>query len=128
MTIGIVPTAVGDLVDGPAEVVPSRTPLATVIDKLGHLGIGLLVVMDGASVAGVVSERDVVWALAEGADPAEVWVDDVMTGDLVAVEPSTPIADAAQVMRQQQVRHLLVLGGPTPGVVSLRQVIDHLLD
>ena len=79
------PTAVGDLVGGPAEVVESNTPLTTVIDTLGNLGIGIVVVMDGGSVAGVISERDVVWALAQGADPDEIWAGDVMTRDLVTV-------------------------------------------
>ncbi len=122
------PTAVGDLVGGPAEVVESNTPLTTVIDTLGNLGIGIVVVMDGGSVAGVISERDVVWALAQGADPAEIWAGDVMTRDLVTVAASTPISEAAAAMRDQHVRHLLVLEGPSPGVVSLRDVIDHLID
>ena len=98
------------------------------IDTLGNLGIGIVVVMDGGSVAGVISERDVVWALAEGADPDEIWAGDVMTRDLVTVAASTPIPDAAAAMRDQHVRHLLVLEGPSPGVVSLRDVIDHLID
>lgn len=121
-------TAVGDLVAGPAEVIESNTPLREVIDTLGDLGIGIVVVMDGGSVAGVISERDVVWALAQGADPDEIWAGDVMTRDLVTVSASTPIREAAAAMRDQHVRHLLVLDGPSPGVVSLRDVIELLID
>jgi CBS domain-containing protein len=121
-------TAVGDLVAGPAEVVESNTPLGQVIETLGNLGIGIVVVMDGGSVAGVISERDIVWALAQGADPDEIWAGDVMTRDLVTVEASTPIPAAAAAMRDQHVRHLLVLDGPSPGVVSLRDLIEFLVD
>lgn len=120
--------AVGDLIHGPAEVMPSRSSIAEVITRLGTLGIGMLVIMDEAAVIGVVSERDVVWALAEGADPLEIWADDIMTRDLVMVEPSTKIVEAASIMRRHQVRHLLVSGSPVPGVVSLRDVIEHLID
>lgn len=120
-------TAVGDLIHGPAEVVEVTTVLSEVIDTLSSLGIGIVVVMDGGSVAGVVSERDVVWALSQGVDPDVTVASEVMTSDLVIVEPSSSITDAASQMQQQNVRHLLVLRGPAPGVVSLRDVIDHLL-
>lgn len=125
---GVGVTAVSDLVAGPAEVVESHAPLSQVIDTLGNLGIGIVVVMDGGSVAGVISERDVVWALAQGADADEIWAGDVMTRDLVTVEASATIPQAAAAMRDQHVRHLLVLDGPSPGVVSLRDVIEYLVD
>jgi len=101
---GGAPVAVGDLIEGPAAVIESTAPLSAVIETLGDLGIGLVVVMNDGAVAGVISERDVVWALAQGADPDEIWAGDVMTRDLMTVEPSTSIHDAAVVMRDQHVR------------------------
>ena len=87
-----------------AEVVEANATLREIIDTLGNLGIGLLVVMDSGSVTGVISDRDVVWALAQGADPDEIWAADIMTRDLVTVEASTTIHDAAAAMRDQHVR------------------------
>ncbi len=121
-------TNIGDLVQGPAEVVDAKSTLREVIVRLGELGIGLVAVMAGGSVAGVISERDVVWALAEGADPDLAWAADVMTSEVVVVEPSTTVSDAARLMAQQNIRHLIVLGGDTPGVVSLRDMIEFLVD
>ena len=121
-------TNIGDLVQGPAEVVDAKSTLREVIVRLGELGIGLVAVMAGGSVAGVISERDVVWALAEGADPDLVWAADVMTAEVVVVEPSTTVSDAARLMAQQDIRHLIVLSGDTPGVVSLRDMIEYLVD
>ena len=66
-------TPVGGLVNGPAVVVESSATLEHVAQTLGDLGIGMVVVMDKGSIAGVVSERDLIWAIARGAQLDEVW-------------------------------------------------------
>jgi CBS domain-containing protein len=72
----------------------------------------------------VVSERDVVDALAEGADPDEVWAGDVMVDDLVIAEPDEPILDVAERMGDEGVRHVAVVErGTIIGVVSARDLL-----
>lgn len=120
-------TTVGELVEGPAVVVEAKTTLRAVAKTLGDLGIGMVIVIDDGVVAGVVSERDLVWAIARDADLDVVWAADVMTRDVVSVPPATPLVEAAAAMSANNARHILVEHPERPGVVSLRDVVSHLV-
>ena len=78
---------------------------------------------------GLISERDLVGALAAGGDPDRVWSSDVMTPDLVAVSPGTTIIDGARRMLDAGVRHLIVVDGDdVVGVVSMRDLLAVLVE
>ena len=95
--------------------------LAAVLAEL-RIGVALVRAPDGA--AAVVSERDLVRALADGADPEEVWAADVVSGDIVIIEPDETILAAADRMTDEGVRHLAVIErGEVIGVVSGRDVL-----
>lgn len=86
---------------------------------------GAAVVLDG-SLQGpaVVTERDLLRAVAAGLDPAGVVVEDHMTGEVVAAAPEWPIGDAAAVMVKHGVRHVLVFeGSELVGILSMRDVV-----
>ncbi len=73
---------------------------------------------------GIVSERDVVRALAEGADPDQVWVADVMTDDLVTAGPEEHIVAVAMRLVGANIRHVVVVEDQHPvGVVSGRDLL-----
>lgn len=85
--------------------------------------IGTVVVLEGAGVAGILSERDIVRALADGADPDQVWVGDVMTCSPRYLTVGEPFDDAAATMLSAGVRHLPVFDeGEVVGIVSIRDV------
>jgi CBS domain-containing protein len=86
---------------------------------------GAAVVLDG-SLPGpaVVTERDLLRAVAAGRDPASAYVEDHMTGEVVTAAPDWPIADAATVMVKHGVRHVLVFeGSDLVGILSMRDVV-----
>ncbi len=89
---------------------------------------GVLLVYGSGTVA-VVSERDVVRALAEGDDPDAVWAVDVMSRSAIMIEPDATIEAAAELMLEAGVRHLVVddQDGDRYGVVSMRDLVDPLL-
>lgn len=91
-----------------------------------HCGVLLIY---GSDTVAVVSERDVVRALAEGDDPDAVWAVDVMTRTTIMIEPDAPIEAAAEVMLEAGVRHLVVDDQDNDrfGVVSMRDLLDPLL-
>ncbi len=100
--------------------------LAAVLAEL-DIGVALVAAPDGS--ASVVSERDIVHALADGADPDEVWVADVTSPDLVIAEPEEPVVDVAERMVGELVRHVTVVDrGAVVGVVSARDVLPVLTD
>jgi CBS domain-containing protein len=83
-------------------------------------GLGIVEVQGG----GVITERDVLRAIAEGTDLDAAKVGDWMTPDPVAVERSTPLEDACDLMIQRGVRHLLVReGDDLVGVLNMRDVV-----
>lgn len=101
----------------------------TVRDALGLLSrhrVGALVVSaDGASVDGIVSERDVVWALAErGAELLDDAVEAIMTREVVTCEPATTIDQLSSLMTEGRMRHVPVLvEGRLAGIVSIGDVV-----
>ena len=125
MVLGIRMTdPVGALVTSdPVDVLPNTT-LRGAAGVLDEESVGALVVEDADGIRGILSERDIVRALAEGADPDQARVVDVMADDLLTVAAATTIADAAEAMAENEVRHLVVTRGETlVGVVSMRDVL-----
>lgn len=106
---------------------PPNSTLRAAAAALRDRDVGALLVADETGF-GIVSERDVVNALANGADPDEVWVADVMSQDVVVVSPSKRIVDAGLEMIELNIRHLVLTeGDEVIGVVSLRDVANALL-
>ena len=88
-----------------------------------------MVVKDGDDVAGIITERDVVNAVAEGIDPASVSVGDRMTRELATVDRRTDVADAARLMAERRIRHLPVLDkGSLAGIISIRDLTSWAID
>jgi CBS domain-containing protein len=109
--------------------VDSEESVRAVAQELVAGDIGAVLVT-GAAVTGVVSERDVVVVLASGGDVDEEQVGEVMTGDLVTAAPDDSIAAVGTLMRDAGVRHIPVRDrdGEYVGIVSMRDVLGVLLD
>ena len=86
---------------------------------------GAAVVLDGTLPGpAVVTERDLLRAVASGLDPADTYVEDHMTGDIVTAAPDWPITAAGAVMVKHGVRHVLVFeGSELVGILSMRDVV-----
>lgn len=86
---------------------------------------GAAVVLDG-SLPGpcVITERDLMRALADGLDPDVEQVSAHMTGSLITAAPEWPLHTAADQMVRHGIRHVLVFEGPElVGVLSMRDVV-----
>ena len=113
----------------PVATVPGEASLLEVAEALAADGVGALGVVEGGHLVGVVSERDVVHHLAQGANPDHVTAADVMATDLVVARPDDPILDAARRMVDAQVRHLPVVeDDKIAGFVSMRDLFEVLLE
>ena len=109
-------------------------PNATIgeaVDLLSRKGIGAVVVSDdGVRVAGILSERDIVRALAETRGAVlETPVSALMTRHVLTCRADDSIADLMAEMTQRRIRHLPVLdGGRLSGIVSIGDVVKSRLD
>jgi CBS domain-containing protein len=99
-------------------------------EKLRDQNIAALVVQSGGAVLGLISEREIVHALAgSGERTCALPVGQVMTRDVVTVAPEDSLKRAMALMTRHRTRHLLVLkDGEACGIVSIGDVIKHRLD
>lgn len=106
-------------------------PDATIKDaavKMEVLNIGPLVVCEGDRILGIVTDRDItVRAVASGRDPNTTPVREVMTADVAWAFADTPIQEAAELMKEREIRRLPVLDHDRRlvGIVSLGDVAVH---
>ncbi len=87
--------------------------------------IGSLPVVRHDKVAGIISERDVVYCLArEGAAVLEWPVERVMTAPAITVTPEVPVLSALSMMSKRRIRHLPVVEGDRlVGIVSIGDLV-----
>jgi signal-transduction protein with cAMP-binding, CBS, and nucleotidyltransferase domain len=91
--------------------------------------IGAALVRGPHGAIGLISERDIVQALADDADPDRTTVADVMSQDLVTISPTDGLIDAVHRMLDAEVRHLPVMeDGVTAGMISARDAMRVLSD
>jgi len=101
----------------------STDTLRSAAERMWRQQTGSLLVMDGDRLAGIITERDVLRAVALGADPATATVDEAMTAEVFTVGPDMPLRDAAREMAVRWIRHLPVEdGGRLVGMVSMRDI------
>ncbi|WP_029085749.1 CBS domain-containing protein [Brevundimonas aveniformis] len=104
---------------GPAD------SLESTIQALESKRVGALVVCDGEQVVGIVSERDLVRAVARhGGGALSRPVQEFMTQDVVFAEPTETVATLMERMTDRRIRHLPVLQeGQLVGVVSIGDLV-----
>jgi CBS domain-containing protein len=120
---------ISDILRSKGRDVLTISPDATVELLIGMLAehrIGALVVSaDGTSVGGIVSERDIVRALAaRGAHVLTETVDQICTHDVVTAPPTFRVAELMQAMTKGRFRHVpVVVEGRLAGIVSIGDVV-----
>lgn len=88
-------------------------------------GVGCAVVVENEKVAGIVTERDILRAIANDQTMDDTKVEEIMTRDVVSGAPGWDILRAAKAMTEGGFRHLLVMEMDDPvGIVSLRDLLD----
>lgn len=97
--------------------------LRSAAERMWRQQTGSLLIMDNGRLAGIITERDVLRAVALGADPATATVDEAMTTEVFTVPPEMALRDAAREMATRWIRHLPVAGeGRVLGMVSMRDI------
>jgi CBS domain-containing protein len=105
--------------------------VTSLLGVLAEHGIGAAVVSsDGRSVEGIVSERDVVRAVAErGPDVLREPVRAICTTEVRTCGPDARIEDLMRVMTEQRIRHVPVVSdGALAGIVSIGDVVKRRME
>ena len=104
---------------------PSDT-VQTIVDTLARHRIGAVVVLDPqGGISGIVSERDVVRALAGGGTGImKKSAADIMTAKVMTCQPTDSEAELMQLMTENRIRHLPVVSqGRLAGMISIGDVV-----
>jgi CBS domain-containing protein len=106
------------------EVAPEDT-LGEVAERMTAKNVGAVVVKDFGRLIGILTERDMLKAMAARVHTSEARVRQWMTEDPITASAATDVEEAARVMLDNGFRHLPVLdeNGRVSGVVSLRRVV-----
>ena len=110
--------------------VGADTPVREAVALLAEKRIGALPVVDGDRVAGIISERDVIYCLAsDGAAMLDWPVARVMTAPAITIEPTVPALAALSQMTRRRIRHLPVVEGKKLiGLVSIGDLVKYRID
>src|SRR5689334_8873519 len=121
MTIATVLQGKGSAV----ETIGSEAPLSDVVRKLGEKRIGALPVVERQRIAGIISERDVIYCLRDhGAEVLDWPVSRIMSAPAITAESSMSVLAALSLMTQRRIRHLPVVDqGELRGIVSIGDLV-----
>lgn len=116
----------------PADIVtcPASATVRDAVRLLAEKRIGALPVLRADDVAGIFSERDVLYALAEeGPVCLDRQVGEVMTAPAVTISPSTTADEALALMTRRRIRHLPVMRhGAMIGFISIGDIVKGRID
>jgi CBS domain-containing protein len=100
------------------------------VKLLAEMRIGAVPVMAGGAIAGIFSERDVVYQLAaHGPAMLSKTVGEVMTSPAITVDPATEVLGALGLMTRRRIRHLPVVDGQAlAGFVSIGDLVKYRIE
>ncbi len=114
---------VSEIMTNAAVIDTADDTLAEAARKMWKQQTGSLLVTDGEDLVGIITERDILKAVATGTPLQEARISEVMTKDVVTVGPGTSLREAAKIMADRWIRHLPVLdGGKLVGIISQRDL------
>ena len=106
---------------------------STILDGLKLMAekrIGSLPVLEGGQVVGIFTERD--YARRVGPDrrqPEETCIEEVMTRELITVDPDQTVNDCMMLMTENHIRHLPVMDeGRLVGIISVGDVVKDIIE
>jgi CBS domain-containing protein len=107
------------------DVIPPDASVRDAASKMKELDVGAIPVCDGQKLSGLVTDRDItVRAVAEGRDPSEVRVSEVMSSEIAYCFEDETIEQAAKLMESKQIRRLPILdrNKQLAGIISLGDI------
>jgi CBS domain-containing protein len=120
---------IADLMTRDVVTVAPEDTLGEAAAKMTEKGIGAVVVSDFGRMIGILSERDIMRAVADRIHSSEARVREWMTADPITATIETSVEDAGLTMLEHGFRHLPVVEGERAiGILSIRDVAQHQLE
>jgi len=115
---------------GPIVSIDAAASVREAVALLAEKRIGALPVMQDGAIAGIFSERDVVYGLAQnGPAMLDGPVGAVMTAPVISVDPQADVLDALGLMTRRRIRHLpVVQGSAMVGFISIGDLVKYRIE
>lgn len=119
--------SISHLLEGKGHVlfiVPSTVTVTEAVKEMNKHRVGAILVMKGDELAGIFTERDVLTrVVAPGLDPRTTPVAQVMTSDVLSIQPETTVQEVMDIFAEKRCRHLPVMdAGRLVGLISIGDV------
>jgi CBS domain-containing protein len=107
-----------------------EAPVLEAIKLMAERRVGALLVMRGADLLGIVSERDYARkVILQGRSSAQTAVSEIMSSPALAVGPDTDVFDCMRLCTDRRIRHLPVVeGGRVAGVISIGDLVKEVIE
>jgi len=120
-------TSISALLEGKGRAlrtVPTTVTVAEAVKEMNHHKIGSVLVMNGDTLAGIFTERDVMTrVIAADIDPKTTPITQVMSAKVLTIEPDTTVQQVMDIFAERRCRHLPVTsGGKLLGLISIGDV------
>ena len=115
---------VRELMSTPVAMVALGDSLGHVVEELAANVIGAVMVTTDTHCVGIITERDLIEHLGNGANLENLTAEEILTSDLVTVTPQTTVAEAGRMMIEAGIRHLPVADDDDViGLISVRDIL-----
>lgn len=121
------PIRAEDIMSSPPIIARADALIEEVAKLMYDNNVGSVMIVDNAGIiVGIMTERDLIYAVANDKVGKKLPVHMIMTENPITVEPDVPIDETLRIMRENNVRHLPVvdLKKKPLGMISLRDVTD----
>jgi CBS domain-containing protein len=113
--------------------VNENTRIIDAIERVINEGIGALVVVRNDKPVGIVTKRDLLWSIVYGRkDPYRDSIRDIMSKNLIVVDPDTEVSRIANLMINNNISHVPVVDGDQlVGIISdsdLVELLEHIIE
>jgi CBS domain-containing protein len=109
--------------------VSPQTTVYDAIHMMADKNVGALLVTEGDSLVGIISERDYTRkVILQGKSSKQTPVKEILSSQIIEVSPSHSIEDCLRLMTEHRVRHLPVLDeGKIVGIVSIGDLVNWII-
>jgi CBS domain-containing protein len=105
------------------------TSIYEAVTLMAERGVGALLVMEGDRLVGLVGERDCAWkVILEDRSPRETDVKQIMTKNILCVDPEQTVEGGMALMTDKRIRHLPVVNGDrVEGIISIGDLVKAII-
>lgn len=112
------------------ETIAAEANVFDAVRILGEKRIGALPVLEGGRLAGIISERDVIYCLRDHGPEVLAWqIARVMSAPAITADSDTSVLSALALMTKRRIRHLPIIErGEIRGIVSIGDLVKHRME